>query len=82
MAVLKNPPAYGERNVRIVGLGTGETPPGPWATPVVTDPISRARKGEGSRVGESEGLIVPMMARTTQPCWRKGALLCQRAQRR
>ena len=39
-AAPKNPPVYGERNVGIVDLGTGETPPGLLVTPAVTDPIS------------------------------------------
>jgi len=39
-AALKNPPAYGERNVGTVDLGTGEAPPGLQATPAVTAPIS------------------------------------------
>jgi len=48
IAVPKNPPAYGERNVRRVGLGTGEAPVGLRATPVVTDPISgNPAKGKG-----------------------------------
>ena len=40
-AAPKNPPAYGDRNVGKVGLGTGETPSGLQATPAVTALISR-----------------------------------------
>ena len=56
MAVPKNPSAYGERNVRIVDLGTGETPLGSQATLEVTNPISGRREMErDAKMGSRRG---------------------------
>ena len=57
VAVLKNPPAYGERNARKADLGTGETPAGLLATPMVTDLISgEPAKGKGKPAGGVGGV--------------------------
>jgi hypothetical protein len=53
--VLKNPPAYGERNVGKAGLGTGETPPGLQATSVVIISISSDPVKGGGKPGWGVG---------------------------
>ena len=60
----KNPSGYGERHVRKVTNGTGDTLLGHFLLEVKQKPISFSRSG-GRTERESEGGIVPMIVATT-----------------
>jgi hypothetical protein len=79
-AAVRDPPAYGAWNVRIVTAGTGEALPGPVALRVGRWSVApykpvHAGKWVACRVGVGGGRSTGGAGRTTQPPVREGPLL-------